>query len=135
VSLNVGSVMDGLGVRLGTIANLNLYDYIPDSISVPAAVVGLPDPLVYDSTMARGSDQATFPVHLLVGKVSDRASRDALVLYMNGTGASSVKVAIEADVTLGGAAQSTRVTDVKAQTMAVGAIEYLAASFSIDVIA
>jgi hypothetical protein len=135
MSMSVEAVMTGLVARLSTISGLRVFDSPPDSLTVPAAIVGFPDPLVYDSTMARGSDQATFPIHVLVGAVSDRASGDALVLYMNGTGASSVKVAIEGDVTLGGAAQSTRVTDVKAQTMAVGAIEYLAASFSIDVIA
>lgn len=135
MAMDVGAILAGLGARLGTIANLNVYDWPTDSVAVPAAVIGLPDPLAYDSTMARGSDEATFPVHVLVGNVSQRSSTLALVPYMDGTGASSVKTVIEADATLGGAAQSTRVAEVKAQVMSVGGIDYLAASFSIDVIA
>jgi hypothetical protein len=133
--MNVGSVMDGLGVRLATITGLRVTDFNADSVSVPAAVCSLPDVVTYDSTFARGCDEATFPVHVLVGKVSDRAARDALVLYMNGTGGSSVKTAIEADISLGGAAQTTRVTEVKPSTMTVGGVEYMAATFSVEVYA
>lgn len=133
--MNLGNVMDGLGAALAAITGLRVLDFPPDSISVPAAVVSFPDTIIYDSTMARGSDETTIKVHVLVGKVSDRSARDALCPYLDGTGASSIKAAIETDVTLGGAAQTARVTDATISTMMVGGVEYLAGTFSIDLLA
>ena len=131
----MGAVMDGLGVRLATITGLRVYDYQADNVSPPAAVVALPQSLDYDHTMARGTDRATFPVHVLVGKVSDRASRDALAAYLAASGAKSIKAAIEADKTLAGAAATTRVMSAAVSVMTVAAVEHLAATFQIDVIA
>jgi hypothetical protein len=132
--MSVGAVMDGIGARLATISGLHVYDYPADAVAVPAAVIRFPE-LTYDATMARGADRATFPVSVLVSKVSDRAARDALSLYLNGTGARSIKTVIEADRTLGGAAQSTRVTDVVVEAFTVGGVELLGATFNIDVVA
>lgn len=134
MSLSVGAVMDGLGVRLASISGLRTYDYPADAVAVPAAVVLFPE-LSYDDTMARGADRATFQVLVLVGKASDRSARDALALYLNGTGAKSIKTVIEADRTLGGSAQTTRVTEARVETFTVGGADYLGARFTVEVVA
>ncbi len=126
--------MDALGVRLATIAGLRVSDYPADSISPPAAVVAYPE-LEYDQTYQAGADRATFPVHVLVGKDSDRAARDELGTYAARAGASSIKATLEADPTLAGAVDSLRVRRATFSTMAVGSVEYLAATFDVEVYA
>lgn len=132
--MNVSAVMDGLGTRLASISGLRVYDYPPDSVSPPAGVVSYPDPLDFDATMGRGADRMTVPIHIIVGRVSDRAARDALAAYMAGSGVKSVKAAIEADGTLGGAADSSRVVSVSGLDLSVGGVSYVAATFSVDVV-
>lgn len=132
--MNVGAVMDGLASALGEIADLRVFAYPPDAITAPAAIVSYPDPLDFDLTMGRGSDRASFPVHVLVGRASDRAARDALVEYMAGAGSRSVKAALEVDGTLGGAADSTRVASVTGVDLDVGGVRYVSATFTVDVV-
>lgn len=134
MSLAVNAVMDGLGVRLATISGLRVFDFAPDSISPPAAIVSLPDNVEYDVAMFRGADRLTIPVHVLVGKVSDRNARDRLGDYLAGTGATSVKTAIEADKTLGGAADSVRVESATVSVITIAGMEFLSATFIVDVV-
>lgn len=129
--MNVGAVMAGLGTRLRTISGLRVHDYAADQVSPPTAVVALPE-VTFDSTMARGSDDAEFPIHVLVGKVSDRASATKLAAYLSG---GSVKAAIEADPTLAGACQTLRVESASPSVMTVAGVDYLAATFTVNVVA
>ena len=135
MALNVSTAMDGLGTRLATITGLRVFDFAPDSLSPPAAIVSLPENIEWDLTMARGSDRCTIPVYVLVGKASDRAARDKLAGYLAGTGATSVKTAIESDETLGGAVDSVRVMRASSSVMTVAGQEFLAATFDVDVVA
>jgi hypothetical protein len=135
MSIDVAAVMDGMGGALAEIAGLRVYDYPADQVAVPAAIVALPESLEYDSTMARGADRGTFQVFVVVGKVSARGSRDVLAPYLSGTGTKSLKAALESDRTLGGAASSIRVTTASVEVITVGAVDYLGALFSVDVIA
>lgn len=129
------AIMAGIAEQLDTITGLRVYAYPPDSIAVPAAVVAFPDTVEYDTTMARGADRVVVPVHVLVGKVSDRASSPALTTYMAGEGLGSVKTAIEADKTLSGEAQTTRVTEAAVSVIALAGVDYLAATFQVEVVA
>ena len=136
MSMNISTVMDGLGARLATITGLRVYDFPPDKIETPAGIVTFPEPLTYDSTMARGCDDADFVVWAIVSKVSDRNARDQLAAYMNGTGSKSIKAAIEADVSLGGAAQSCRVSEATVSTISFnGTDSYIGARFLVNVVA
>lgn len=125
MTLDLNTAMDAIGARLLTITGLRVFDYSAENIAVPAAVVSLPA-ITYDVTKARGVDQAVFPVHVLVSRVSDRASRDKLSAY-----ATSVKNAI--DGTLGGTVQAARVTGSTMSMMQVAGVDYLAATFEIEV--
>jgi hypothetical protein len=126
VALDVNATMDAIGVRLATISGLRVYDYPADSVTVPAGVVGLPELVVYDETYRRGLDMATLDVHVLVSKVSDRASRDAISGYLT-----TVKAAV--DGTLGGAVADARVAEARSNTITVGGVDYLAVSFTVEV--
>lgn len=129
--MNVSTVMGQIGTRLRTISGLRVFDFPPDSLQPPAAVVAWPNVLTYDSTMARGADEATFEVHVLVGKAVDRSAQQQLSLYLDGSGSKSIKTAIEA----GTVGDSVRVSSGAVSVMTVAGTDYLAATFDVDVIA
>ena len=131
MALDLGAVMDAIGVRLATISGLRVADYPSDIANPPQAIVSLPETVEYDVVMGRGADRVVIPVLVLVGKVSDRAARDAIGLYVSGSGASSVKAAVDGD--LGGTAHTARVTGARISVVTIAAVDYLGASFDIEV--
>lgn len=130
--MDLGDVMDEIGDQLDTIDGLRVYRYPPDSVSVPAAIVTYPDDYEYDKTYSRGSDGMNIPVVVMVGKVSERTARDRIAGYINPTGPSSVKSVVEAHQFT--SCDSVRVTDVDIDVFPMNSIEYLAATFNIDVV-
>ena len=108
-------VRDGLKTRLETITGLRAYDLIPDTVTPPAAVVGQLD-FTFDIDNARGLDQAQVDVLVIVQRFSERSGQNLLDLYLSGSGASSIKAAIEGDRTLGGVVNTLRVTGAEAGT-------------------
>lgn len=129
--MNVAAVMDEIGLALDTIEGLRVFPYSATKVIPPAAIVGWPDPYTYDSTMGRGSDRFTMPVWVVVGNVDARTSRDAIAKYADGSGEASVKVAIEA--TEYESCDSVRVQSCEFGTITVAGVEFLAATFQIDV--
>lgn len=132
--MDINGVMDGLGERLSTIAGLTVVDYTPDKVFPPIAVVDLPE-ISYDSTMARGCDDGVFTITVFVSRNDAETARDTLSEYMAGSGDKSVKAAIEGDVSLGGAAQTVRVMSATPQYIDHGNVKYLAADFTVHVVA
>lgn len=134
---SVSSIRDGLKTRLATISGLATYDVLPETFEVPAAVVRPGDPFViFDQTMARGSDDIVFTVTIYVTRTDEIAAQDALDAYLAGSGSNSIKAAIEADATLGGAAHFARVvmaTDYGPAS--VGGQVFMSVSFSVAVTA
>lgn len=130
--MDLGAVMDDLGTALATIDGLRVFPYWADRITPPAAVIGWPEPITYDSTMVRGADQIELPLMVLVGKVDSRTSRDTVSAYADGSGARSVKTVIEAHSPT--SYDSCRVTRCEFGVITVAAVEYLAATFYLDII-
>jgi len=125
----------GLATRLATISGLRASATIPDNPSPPIAVV-MPGRITYDTAFGRGSDEYTFDVMLIVGRVADRASQNNLDAYCASSGSASIKAAIESDRYLGGSALDTRVTEMRDQgPLAIGDVTYLTATFAVTVIA
>lgn len=134
MALDLNAVMDAIGARLVGVTGLRVYDYTADASSPPAAIVSLPRLVEYDAVAGRGADRLVIPVTILVGRVSDRAARDQLGGYLSGTGAASIKTAIEGgDPPLGGAAHTVRVTEATVDVVTIQAIDYLGASFDVEV--
>jgi len=134
MALDLNAVMDAIGTRLVGVTGLRVYDFAADAINPPAAVVALPEMVEYDVVAGRGADRAVIPVTVLVGKVSDRAARDQLAQYVSGTGAQSVKTAIEGGTgDLGGVAHTVRVTEARIDVVTIQAVDYLGASFDVEV--
>jgi hypothetical protein len=109
------TVRDGLKTNLQTITGLRVYDLIPEIPTPPCAVVGQLD-FTFDIDNARGLDQAEVDVYVIVQRFSERAGQDKLDTFLQGTGATSIKTALEVDRTLGGAVNTLRVTAAQSGT-------------------
>lgn len=106
---SISNLRAGLAANLATINGLRVYTVLTDNPQFPAALISL-DRIEFDSTMARGCDSIEFTVTLVVARADDRSAQNKLETYLAGTGATSVKTAVETDVTLGGSAFDARVT-------------------------
>lgn len=133
MSMTPSTVRTALKTQLATITGMRTYDIVPDSINVPAAVVGMLD-FEFDMTMLRGADKATLDIIVITGRMSERAAQNKLDALLSGTGSSSVKTVLEANPTLSGACQTLRVTGASSGSIQVGGIDYLAYRFRTEVI-
>lgn len=126
----------GLATNLATIAGLRTSATIPDQVTPPIAVV-MPNQITYDTAFARaGGDEYEFIVMVIVGRVDERTAQNRLDAYCSGSGASSVKLAIEKDKTLGGKAFDCRVTTLRNYNqVTVGDTTYLSGEFVVQVYA
>ncbi len=129
MAIDVGTVMDSLGARLATIPGLNVFDYPPKSAQPPFAFLDVPDALDFDLTYGRGQDRMTLQIWVAVSSQVDREARDAIAAYAAGSGAQSIKAAVEA----GTVGTSVRVTRVEFDNLAVASGTYFGAVFSVDV--
>jgi hypothetical protein len=124
-----------LAVRLATITGLRTSATLPDQPAPPQAVV-YPDRVLYDTALGRGSDEYTFIVLVIVGRIAERSAQTSLDAYCNPSGATSIKAAIEGDSTLGGKAFDCRVTEMRGQSsLTIGDATYLTAEFSVTALA
>ena len=112
---DVNGVRDALKVNLQTISRLRIYDTIPDIVTPPCAVVGQLD-FTFDVDNARGLDQASVDVFVIVQRISERTGQDKLDLFLAGSGTGSIKTAIESDRTLGGLVDTLRVISADSGT-------------------
>lgn len=125
-------VRAGLGTALDTITGLRVFDYVPDSLSPPAAVVE-PLEVDYDEAMRRGLNFYRAFILIIVGRMSDRSSQDRLDAYVAGSGASSVKAALEADKSLGGACSTLQVTSARPREVVVSGVNMIAYRFEVSI--
>lgn len=131
----VTQIRAALATNLATVSGLRTSALIPDAPQPPIAVV-IPDNITYDTAFGRGLDTYEYTVTVIVGRQSDRTAQGSLDGYCNPTGAQSIKTAIESDKTLGGVAQTLRVTNMKTYgSMTIADTVYLIADFSVTVYA
>lgn len=125
----------GLKNNLATITGLRTANLIPDQVNPPIAIV-TPETITYDTAFARGLDEYAFTILVVVHRAAERSAQSSLDAYCDPTGSTSIKTAIESDRSLGGKAQTLRVTDMRTyQALSVGDVDYLAAEFSVVVYA
>lgn len=130
---SVSALRDGIAAQLTLVPNLRVSATFLDSPRPPVAMV-LPDGIDYDLNANRGADTFTFIVSLLVGRADDRAAQRNIDVYV--VGPNSVKAAIEQDRTLGGAANTCRVTQMRNYgQVSVGDLVYLGVEFEVEVVA
>lgn len=130
---SVSEIRKGIAKNLQSISGLRVSATFLDAPHPPVAMV-LPDRIDYDLNANRGADTFTFTVSLLVGRADERSAQDKMDGYI--VGPKSVKAAIEADRTLGGAANTCRVTEMRNYgQVPVGESLYLGVEFEVEVVA
>ncbi len=130
--MNLADVMTELGQALETIPDLRVSDHPPDRARVPMAIVSYPDGIDFHTTKGRGQDRMEIPVVVLVGRTVDRATRDNLADYANGSGSLSVVEALEGHTYT--ALNEIHVPSVEFDVYDLADVEYLAAIFTVQVI-
>jgi hypothetical protein len=115
----VAQILEGLRVRLDTIAGLHAHAEQPDVILTPAAWPSLVG-IEYDDTLD-ATDLLKFEVNVAAAPAQGGLAKGyaATYLYLASSGAKSLKAALEADVTLGGLVDTLVVAD----SAAVGAYQ------------
>lgn len=130
--MDLGAAMQEIADQVDTIADLRVYGHPPDSVNAPAAIVTYPGTLTFDASYGRGMDHIPdLTVVVLVGKVSERTARDRIGQYCNGSGSASIKAVIEAGTYT--EFDTVRVASVSFDVISIAAVEYLAATFTLDI--
>lgn len=125
-----------LADNLSSIAGLQQSAYMLSNPTPPTAEV-MPSSIRYDRSMARGLDTHNLTVRVLVGQSSDRGAQKRLDGFLAGSGATSIKAAIESDTTLGGAASDLRVMECSGYRVygREGNASVLGAEWQVEVVA
>jgi hypothetical protein len=128
--VDLAAVMTEVAAAAATVTGLRTSSWSDKSVLPPAALVDLPNEINYrDAQYGERIDD--LPLILLVGAATQRTAVTRLAAYLKGTGASSVKAAVEAYAYT--SADSVTVRRVEITTAKVAAIDYLAAIFHLDV--
>lgn len=96
LALVVERLVDAAATAVSTPARvMTKYDYVPDDVEVPCVY---PESITtdFDQTHGRGTDKVTVKLRVLCARTDDRAGQHMLYGYLAGSGASSIKAAIEA---------------------------------------
>lgn len=128
--MDINDVVGELSTQLDTIDGLRVHDEPPGTINPPAAVISFPD-IDFDKTYGRGMDSLTLPLVLVVSRVSDRMSGKQVRGFISGSGDTSIKAVVEAGTYT--AFDSVRVASVEFDVIAIGAVDYLAATFTLEI--
>jgi hypothetical protein len=129
--VNLADVMDELADALDGIAGLQVVAFPAKTIVPPAAIIDFPEVLAFDATFARGTDTITIPVHVAVGDIWDRNTRDALSRFCDGSGAASVKAVLEAGTYT--ACDTVHVTGAEFAQIVLAGVAYFGASFTVEI--
>lgn len=130
--MNLAAVMDELAERLDEIDGLRVFPYPPTKPpSPPAAIVTYPGEITFDATYGRGMDRVSGSVVVLVGNVVDRVTRDRIAAYSDGDGPKSIKQKLEGAEYA--SFDSLRVTGIEFDTVTIGAVDFLSATFTLDI--
>jgi hypothetical protein len=135
--MNPSTVRTNLKTALSTITGMRVFDYVPDSTNIPTnnafAIVGQLS-MNYDYTLNRGFDSASCQIIVVVGRMSEKDGQSRLDGLLASSGSTSIKAAVEADKTLGGAVQTLRVVSASPGTITSANIDYLSYQYSVELI-
>lgn len=132
---SISDIRTALATNLGTISGLRTSPtgVVPDNVNPPYAIIS-PSSVDYHRAFNNALSTYNFTITVVVGRVSERTSQRTLDAYCSPTGASSIRVAIESDKTLGGVAFDTIVTGMRNYgSVTIGENTYLASEFDVAV--
>lgn len=133
--MDPSAVMQELADLVDTIQGLRVQGFPAETVSAPAAVVTYPADQQYDITAGNGGSRMNPAVVVLVGNVYKKTTRQAIGEYAAPSGPKSIKATLESRSA--GEYETfddIRVTGVTYDVVQIGAVEYLAATFTCDII-
>ena len=107
-----------------------IFDYIPDQVPTPCAVIGNIT-ITFDEAQNRGMDLGEVDVIVIVSRMNERGAQDKLDGFLAGSGAGSVKAALETDRTLSGALATLRVVRAAPISIEVSGVTYFAYQYEV----
>lgn len=133
--MNPAAVRAGLKTNLSAIKATQVSAYLLSNPSPPTLMV-MAGPTQFDQAMGRGVDRWTLVVQGITGLASDQSAQQKLDEWRRGSGATSVKAAIESDKTLGGTCQNLLVTQVSGDNIYSpdGKGPYLGCEWTVEVL-
>lgn len=134
---SVSDIADGLKARLATISGLRAYSYQPEQLNPPFAYPVL-NGVTYHQTMGMGNavTQYDWSVYVVVGRWVDRVAITNLDGFISPTGATSIRAALEGDLTLGGACQDLIVaSSANISALEQEDAEFMQVSYSVTIYA
>lgn len=133
--MNLDAIMQEVADLVDEIPGLRVQGWPAETISAPAAVVTYPETSTPDLTYGNGAFRTDPSVVVLVGNVYKKTTRQNVSAYASDDGPQSIKAAIESkDAGEYTSFDDIRVTGTSYEVYAIGAIEYLAATFTLDII-
>lgn len=134
VAGNITDIRNGIATNAATIEGLRVHAEVPEQVVVPSFVVLGVNEITFDETMVRGTDRMTFDCVIVASRADVKNAQRTLDAYLSTSGVMSLKVALESDRTLGGAAADMRVTRVSNYgSIDIAGVTYLSARFELDV--
>lgn len=128
--MDMNDIVDELATQLGEIDGLRVHKEPTSPVNPPAAVLTFPD-ITFDATYGRGMDMLNLPLVLVVARVSDRMSGKEIRGYVSGSGDTSIKAVVEAGTYT--AFDTVRVASVDFDVITIGGVDYLAATFTLEI--
>lgn len=126
-------VRQGLAAALDTIAGLRCYDYVPDGLAPPAAIIEPLEVTFHEASVPSGTQYFRAFILVIVGRMSERSASDRLDAYLATSGPSSVRAALEADTTLGGKCSTLMVSQALPRSVVVSGVDMTAYRFEVDI--
>lgn len=129
----ISQALAGLREQLTRIPGLRVVEYLPDQINPPVAVCAV-DEVNYHQAFAGGDPIYQMVITVVVGRASERIAQERLDAFMSYSGTQSIREAVEADKSLGGAVQQAVVTRASnIQVVNVNEVIYLSVDFTVTV--
>jgi hypothetical protein len=130
---NLSDIRKGLLGQLALVRGLRVSEHVPEQINPPAAIITRAE-VDYTQNMSGGLTEWSMQVQLIAGRMADQQSQRQIDAWLSWDGDQSVRQALEADRTLGGNCQTSRVTGADALvSIQVGDSDYVGVTLSVTV--
>lgn len=132
---NLSDIRRGLVGQLALVRGLRVSEHVPEQINPPAAIITRAE-VDYTQNMSGGLTEWSMQVQLVAGRMADQQSQRQIDDWLSYDGEYSVRAAIEADRTLGGNCQTSRVVSADAlSSITIGDSEYIGVTIAVTVFA
>jgi hypothetical protein len=133
--MNLADVMEEIAAKLRAAPTLagRTFAWPVSPVPIPGAIVTYPTDGKFDATYGRGVDTMTGVVVVMVGKATDRQTRDQAAKYLNGSGVESVKALLDGDSDDYDSCDGVRVADWETDVHTVAAVDHLALIFRLEI--